>query len=131
MPDAYKLDNNQSLEDVKTYIADDVGAILIGYGPDDKVKSILWYNQATIDGLEATINEDESELVKESSIQEESTNNDNSLETSISESNGEYWVYLEAGNYDYDVMFIRDDIRFSEIHDIDGVVADMIEHMSE
>lgn len=90
MPDAYKLDNNQSLEDVKTYIADDVGAILIGYGPDDKVKSILWYNQATIDGLEATINEDERELVKESSIQEESTNNDNSLETSISESNGEY-----------------------------------------
>lgn len=69
-----------------------VGAILIGYGPDDKVKSILWYNQATIDGLEATINEDESELVKDSSIQEESTNNDNSLETSISESNGEYWV---------------------------------------
>lgn len=47
------------------------------------------------------------------------------------ESNGEYWVYLEAGNYDYDVIFIRDDIRFSEFHDIDGVVADMIEHMSE
>lgn len=47
------------------------------------------------------------------------------------ESNGEYWIYLEAGNYDYDVMFIRDNIKFLVFRDIDGVVADMIEHMAE
>ena len=47
------------------------------------------------------------------------------------ESNGCYWIFLEARNYDYDVMFIRDDIRFTKIQDIDEVVNEMIEHITE
>ena len=46
------------------------------------------------------------------------------------ESNNIYWIDLEAGNYDYDVMFIRSDIRFKKIEDINSLVDEWSEHLT-
>ncbi|MBQ9233801.1 MAG: hypothetical protein IJ167_07190 [Lachnospiraceae bacterium] len=46
------------------------------------------------------------------------------------ESNNIYWIDLEAGNYDYDVMFIISDIRFKKIEDINSLVDEWSEHLT-
>ena len=45
------------------------------------------------------------------------------------ESNGIYWFMLEAGNYYDDGMFIRDDVRFENIEDINHLVDEMLNYM--
>ena len=45
------------------------------------------------------------------------------------ESNGIYWFMLEAGNYYDDGMFIRDDVRFENIKDINHLVDEMLNYM--
>lgn len=45
------------------------------------------------------------------------------------ESNGYYWVDFEGGNYNYDIMFQRAGIEFSDINKLDIYEKDFIKHI--
>lgn len=46
------------------------------------------------------------------------------------ESDGDYWVDFECGNYDYDVMFQRSGITFQNIVELDCYEKDFIDHIT-
>lgn len=46
------------------------------------------------------------------------------------ESNGYYWVDLEGGNYDFDVMYQRIGIEFHAINEINTFERELIEHIT-
>ena len=46
------------------------------------------------------------------------------------ENNDYYWIDMEAGNYDFDTMFIRSDIRFNELDDVNSYLDEWIEHIA-
>ena len=44
----------------------------------------------------------------------------------LHESNGMYWVDFEAGNYDYDVMYMESNISFVDITELDDYKNQLI-----
>lgn len=48
----------------------------------------------------------------------------------LHESNGIYWVDFEAGNYDYDVMYIESNISFVDVKELDDYEIEFINHIT-
>ena len=48
----------------------------------------------------------------------------------LHESNGMYWVDFEAGNYDYDVMYMESNISFVDVIELDDYEKEFIKHIT-